>query len=81
LPSELVKLAVPELELDTLRRIVEWQALCREHHSVEPVRFTYWAFKREAVQFRGTALTPNTSVCRTHVAAHQEPASRTVKRK
>ena len=37
LPSELVKLAVPELELDTLRRIVERQALCREHHSVEPV--------------------------------------------
>ena len=37
LPSELVRLAVPELELDTLRRIVERQALCREHHSVEPV--------------------------------------------
>ena len=37
LPSELAKLAVPELELDTLRRIVERQALCREHHSVEPV--------------------------------------------
>ncbi len=37
LPSELVKLAVPELELDTLRRIVEREALCREHHSVEPV--------------------------------------------
>jgi uncharacterized protein with von Willebrand factor type A (vWA) domain len=37
LPSELVKLAVPELELDTLRRIVERQALCREHHAVEPV--------------------------------------------
>jgi len=37
LPSELMKLAVPELELDTLRRIVERQALCREHHSVEPV--------------------------------------------
>ena len=30
LPSELVKLAVPELELDTLRRIVERQATCRE---------------------------------------------------
>ena len=27
----------PELELDTLRRIVERQALCREHHAVEPV--------------------------------------------
>jgi uncharacterized protein with von Willebrand factor type A (vWA) domain len=37
LPSELAKLAVPELELDTLRRIVERQALCREHHAVEPV--------------------------------------------
>lgn len=37
LPSELTKLAVPELELDTLRRIVERQALCREHHAVEPV--------------------------------------------
>jgi uncharacterized protein with von Willebrand factor type A (vWA) domain len=37
LPSELVKLAVPELELDTLRRIVERGALCREHHTVEPV--------------------------------------------
>jgi uncharacterized protein with von Willebrand factor type A (vWA) domain len=37
LSSELVKLAVPELELDTLRRIVEHQALCREHHVVEPV--------------------------------------------
>jgi uncharacterized protein with von Willebrand factor type A (vWA) domain len=36
LPSELVKLMVPELELDTLRRIVERQALCREHHAVEP---------------------------------------------
>ena len=37
LPSELVKLAVPELELDALRRIVERQAMCREHHAVEPV--------------------------------------------
>ena len=37
LPAELVRLAVPELELDTLRRIVERQALCREHHAVEPV--------------------------------------------
>ncbi len=37
LPSELVKLAVPELELDTLRRIIEREAMCREHHSVEPV--------------------------------------------
>lgn len=37
LPSELVRLVVPELELDTLRRIVERQALCREQHAVEPV--------------------------------------------
>jgi len=37
LPSELMKLLVPELELDTLRRIAERQALCREHHSIEPV--------------------------------------------
>lgn len=37
LPSELAKLAVPEFELDTLRRIVERQALCREHYAVEPV--------------------------------------------
>jgi uncharacterized protein with von Willebrand factor type A (vWA) domain len=36
LPSELVRLAVPELELDTLRRIVERQAMCREHHAVDP---------------------------------------------
>jgi uncharacterized protein with von Willebrand factor type A (vWA) domain len=37
LPVELGKLMVPELELDTLRRIVERQAFCREHHAVEPV--------------------------------------------
>jgi len=37
LPVELAKLAIPELELDTLRRIAEREALCREHHSVEPV--------------------------------------------
>ena len=37
LPSELVRLMVPELELDTLRRIVERHALCREYHAVEPV--------------------------------------------
>lgn len=37
LPSELARLAVPELELDALRRIVERQAMCREHHSVEPI--------------------------------------------
>jgi uncharacterized protein with von Willebrand factor type A (vWA) domain len=37
LPAELAKLMVPELELDTLRRIAERQTLCREHHAVEPV--------------------------------------------
>ena len=37
LPTELAKLAVPELELDALRRIAERGALCREHHAVEPV--------------------------------------------
>ena len=37
LPYELAKLAFPELELDTLRRIVERQALCREYHATEPV--------------------------------------------
>ena len=37
LPIELAQLTVPELELDTLRRIVERQALCREHHATEPV--------------------------------------------
>ena len=37
LPSELARLMLPELELDTLRRIVEKQAMCREHHAVEPV--------------------------------------------
>jgi uncharacterized protein with von Willebrand factor type A (vWA) domain len=37
LPSELARLVVPELELDALRRIAERQALCREHHAVEPV--------------------------------------------
>ena len=36
LPVELAKLAVPELELDTLRRLVERQTLCREYQSVEP---------------------------------------------
>jgi uncharacterized protein with von Willebrand factor type A (vWA) domain len=36
LPVELAKLMVPELELDTLRRIVERGALCREHHATEP---------------------------------------------
>ena len=37
LPHELGKLGVPELELDTLRRIVERQALCRELCATEPV--------------------------------------------
>lgn len=37
LPMELAKLAVPELELDTLRRLVERQTLCRQYQSVEPV--------------------------------------------
>ncbi|MDB5313933.1 MAG: hypothetical protein JWO38_8135 [Gemmataceae bacterium] len=37
LPAELVKLVVPELELDTLRRIADRQAHCREHYAVEPV--------------------------------------------
>ena len=37
LPSELVKLMVPELELDTLRRLAERQLQCREMQSVEPV--------------------------------------------
>jgi uncharacterized protein with von Willebrand factor type A (vWA) domain len=37
LPVELAKLALPELELDALRRIVERQAMCREHRSFEPV--------------------------------------------
>jgi uncharacterized protein with von Willebrand factor type A (vWA) domain len=37
LPVELGRLLVPELELDTLRRIAERQAVCREHHAVEPV--------------------------------------------
>ena len=37
LPAELARLMIPELELDALRRIVERQAMCREHHAVEPV--------------------------------------------
>lgn len=37
LPAELVRLAVPELELDTLRRLAERQLSCRELRSVEPV--------------------------------------------
>jgi uncharacterized protein with von Willebrand factor type A (vWA) domain len=37
LPSELSRLLIPELELDTLRRITERQALCRLYHAAEPV--------------------------------------------
>ena len=37
LPSELAQLMIPELELATLRRIVEHQALCREQQATEPV--------------------------------------------
>ena len=37
LPYELGKLVVPELELDTLRRLAEGQLLSREHHATEPV--------------------------------------------
>ena len=36
LPAELARLAVPELELDTLRRVAERQALCREYRATEP---------------------------------------------
>jgi uncharacterized protein with von Willebrand factor type A (vWA) domain len=37
LPHELAKLAVPELELETLRRLVERQTLCRDDQASEPV--------------------------------------------
>ena len=37
LPHELAKLALPEFEDDTLRRLVERQVQCREYASVEPV--------------------------------------------
>jgi uncharacterized protein with von Willebrand factor type A (vWA) domain len=37
LPVELAKLTIPELELDTLRRLVERQCMAREHRCVEPV--------------------------------------------
>lgn len=36
-PSELMKLGIPELELDLLRRLVERQCLCREFDSEERV--------------------------------------------
>jgi uncharacterized protein with von Willebrand factor type A (vWA) domain len=37
LPVELARLALPELELDMLRRLIERQCMEREHRSVEPV--------------------------------------------
>jgi uncharacterized protein with von Willebrand factor type A (vWA) domain len=37
LPQELAKLAIPEFEDDTLRRLVERQTLCREYRALEPV--------------------------------------------
>lgn len=37
LPHELARLAVPEFEADTLRRLVERQIMSREHHATEPV--------------------------------------------
>lgn len=37
LPCELAKLAIPEFELDALRRLAERQALCRAYQSSEPV--------------------------------------------
>lgn len=37
LPQELAKLAIPEFEDDTLRRLVERQTMCREYHATEPV--------------------------------------------
>ncbi len=36
LPSELARIAVPELELDALRRFAERQALCLARSSTEP---------------------------------------------
>jgi uncharacterized protein with von Willebrand factor type A (vWA) domain len=37
LPHELAKLAIPELEDDVFRRVVERQAMCRLHRASEPV--------------------------------------------
>jgi uncharacterized protein with von Willebrand factor type A (vWA) domain len=37
LPHELAKLALPEFEDDTLRRLVERQTQCREYRAMEPV--------------------------------------------
>ncbi len=36
LPCELAKLSIPELELDTMRRIVERQAMVRDWQGIEP---------------------------------------------
>jgi uncharacterized protein with von Willebrand factor type A (vWA) domain len=37
LPHELLRFTVPELELETLRRLAERQLMSREHHATEPV--------------------------------------------
>ncbi len=37
MPQELSRLALPELELDTLRRLAERQCLCRDYQAGEPV--------------------------------------------
>lgn len=37
LPVELARLMLPATALDTLRRVAEHEALCREHQGVEPV--------------------------------------------
>ncbi len=37
LPQELAKLALPEFEDDTLRRLVERQTMCREYQATEPI--------------------------------------------
>jgi uncharacterized protein with von Willebrand factor type A (vWA) domain len=37
IPSELMKIGIPDLELDLLRRLVERQCLCREFESTEKV--------------------------------------------
>ena len=36
-PSELMKLGIPELELDLMRRLVERQCLCREFEAIEKI--------------------------------------------
>jgi len=37
LPHELARMAIPELELDTLRRLAERQLMCRSIAPSEPV--------------------------------------------